>query len=111
MGSALCVALCQKFAQLNVPLPYGLVVSGRGPPHLPDPDRSLHDLDDEKMYEELKNMGSSLADLSIADGKAFYPLLRCDSKIVNTLLPPTRIPVPIKVLFGDSEKGLVDVPL
>jgi medium-chain acyl-[acyl-carrier-protein] hydrolase len=57
MGSALAVELAQRRHQRGEGPPRGLIVSGRRPPHLPPRREPLHLLDDDRLWDKLKELG------------------------------------------------------
>jgi medium-chain acyl-[acyl-carrier-protein] hydrolase len=80
MGAIAAFELAREFRRRNVATPLGLVVSGRGAPHLPFRRPPLHALPDVEFRAELRKLGGTPTAVLDNDELmgAFLPTLRSD---------------------------------
>lgn len=108
MGAVIAVEVARKLMIQALPPPIHIFVSGRRPPHMPDPMLPLHKLSDEDFVAEINRRygGIPSAILDNPDVLALMlPALRADITALETFpaKPRTPVSVPITVFGGDRD--------
>lgn len=111
MGAVLSSEVARGLRDAGAPLPRHLFVSGRRPPHWPNPDPLLHPLTDADFVAEIQRRYGGIPPEVAAHEELLellLPSLRADIRALETHQPPsTRAPLdcPISV-FGGSDDPL-----
>ncbi|HEY9801064.1 MAG TPA: thioesterase II family protein [Leptolyngbyaceae cyanobacterium] len=94
--------------------PVHLFISGRRPPHIPDPKPPIHNLPEPNFIEEIRHFnGTPPAVLENAElMELFVPILRADFAVLETYIyhPQPLLDCPITV-FGGLQDARVDCDL
>jgi len=108
MGTAIAVELSERRMARGERPPAGLIVSGRRPPHLAPWREPMHLMDDDRLWDELKNMGGLHERVwREPEMKALLlPAVRADLTLVETHVygetaPP--LPCPIHVIAAADD--------
>jgi surfactin synthase thioesterase subunit len=109
MGAVLASEFVRALAASGGPLPSHLIVSGRRPPHVPDPESPLHGLPDAEFVAEINRRfgGIPAAVMEHADlVELLLPSLRADMRAIETYRPMPRppLPCPISVFAGAQDR-------
>ncbi len=108
MGAVLAAETAREFMARNLPAPIHMFVSGRRPPHMPDPMPPLCGLSDDAFVAEINRRygGIPQAILDSPDILALMlPALRADIAALESF-PATRratLSLPITVFGGDGD--------
>ena len=91
--------------------PVRLIVSGKHPPHVPDPHPDIHHLPDDELITESERLYGSLPKIISEDLevlKFFLPIMRADFTLVETYqyLPAAPLECPITVFGGDQDNSV-----
>lgn len=112
LGSVLALETTRVLQEGGVPLPLGLIVSGRYPPYLPDKRKKLHNMPDEALIDEMRRLGGTpeeiLQQRELLD--MMLPIVRADFRLLEThkSLRTPCLHVPIHVFCGREDE---DSPL
>jgi surfactin synthase thioesterase subunit len=107
MGAIVASELARALEATGGPRPLHLFVSGRRPPHVPDPETPLHVLPDPAFVDELTHRygGIPAEILRHADlMELLLPAIRADIRALETFRPAPRAPLPVPVsAFGGAD--------
>jgi len=107
MGAVVASELARALDGSGGPRPLHLFLSGRRPPHVPDPETPLHVLPDPTFVEELvRRYGGIPAEiLQHADlMELLLPTIRADIRALETFRPGPRAPLPVPIsAFGGAD--------
>jgi medium-chain acyl-[acyl-carrier-protein] hydrolase len=110
MGAILATEVTRELASRGLRLPSHLIVSGRRPPHVPDPESPLRDLSDPEFVAEVNRRygGIPREILEHQDVLAMLlPSLRADIAALETHRPARRGPLQCPIsAFGGSDDAL-----
>lgn len=115
MGAVLSNEVTRALHTMGAPVPRHLFVSGRRPPHWPNPDPLLHVLSDGDFVAEIQRRYGGIPP-EVAEHKELLelllPALRADIQALETHLPPAgRAPLPCPVsVFGGADDPLTPRP-
>ena len=111
MGAILAAEVTRKLASRGLRLPSHLIVSGRRPPHMADPQSPLRNLSDTEFVEEIMRRYGGIPPEILREKDILamlLPALRADITALETHRPPRRPPLPCPILaFGGSDDALV----
>jgi medium-chain acyl-[acyl-carrier-protein] hydrolase len=100
LGALICFEIARHLRRHKMAEPVHLIVSGRRPPHLPDPNTSLHALPDTAFIEQVQKRYSGIPQAILQDRELrelFLPLLRADFELLESYRynpePPFDYPV------------------
>ncbi|WP_382326752.1 thioesterase II family protein [Hydrogenophaga sp. UC242_50] len=111
MGAVLSSEVARALHATGAPMPRHLFVSGRRPPHWPNPDPLLHVLSDADFVTEINRRYGGIPP-EVAEHEELLalllPALRADIHALETHLPPaSRAPLACPVtVFGGSDDPL-----
>ena len=108
MGAVLASEVARSLTARSLPLPSHLIVSGRRPPHLPDPRVPIGDLPDDAFVAEINRRYGGIPSEILANPDVLallLPGLRADIIALETFRPGSRppFPIPISAFGGDSD--------
>jgi medium-chain acyl-[acyl-carrier-protein] hydrolase len=110
MGAILAAEVARELASRGLRLPSHLFVSGRRPPHMPDPESSLRGLSDPEFVAEINRRYGGIPPeiLEHQDVLAMLlPSLRADIAALETHRPARRGPLQCPIsAFGGSDDAL-----
>jgi surfactin synthase thioesterase subunit len=110
MGAVVGSELVRALAERGGPMPDHLVVSGRRPAHVPDPQPLLSVLDDGAFVAEINRRYGGIPAEVLADAEVLallLPALRADISALETFQPGRRAPLPCPIsAFGGSHDHL-----
>lgn len=110
MGAVLAAEVTRELAARGLTLPRHLLVSGRRPPHVPNPDPPLHPLPDKEFVSEInRRYGGIPAELLQHEDlmALLLPCLRADIKALELHRPAQRAPLSCPLAaFGGSDDRL-----
>lgn len=110
MGAVLSSEVARALHEARGPVPRHLFVSGRRPPHWPNPDPLLHTLPDDAFVAQInQRYGGIPAELlEHADlMELLLPCLRADIAALEKHKPSARPPLPVPLsVFGGTEDRL-----
>lgn len=109
MGAVLAYEVARVLHSCGGPLPKHLVVSGRRPPHVPNPDPPLHVLPDAQFVAEIELRYGGIPPEVKAEPdlmELLLPCLRADVEALETFQPPQRpaLPMPITAFGGVHDR-------
>jgi surfactin synthase thioesterase subunit len=108
MGAVLAVEVTRTLAAGGLPLPRHLFVSGRRPPHVPDPESPLRGLSDPEFVAEINRRYGGIPPAILENQEILailLPSLRADIAALETHRPPPRerLACPITALGGADD--------
>jgi medium-chain acyl-[acyl-carrier-protein] hydrolase len=115
MGATLCFEVARELRREGGPQPARLFVSGRRAPHVPNPERPLHDLPDAELFEELRRLNGTPAEvLEHPELMALIlPLLRADFSVSESYVyedePPLDCPISVYGGLADAHAPREDL--
>jgi medium-chain acyl-[acyl-carrier-protein] hydrolase len=115
MGAVLSNEVARALQVTGAPMPRHLFVSGRRPPHWPNPDPLLHVLSDQDFVAEINRRYGGIPP-EVAEHEELLalllPALRADIRALETHLPPAgRAPLACPVtVFGGADDPLTPRP-
>jgi medium-chain acyl-[acyl-carrier-protein] hydrolase len=110
MGAVLGFEVVRVLASSGLAVPRHLIVSGRRPPRIPDPDPPLHRLPDIEFAAEINRRYGGIPPQIQKEKEVLsllLPALRADIAALETFRPPPRSPIrcPISA-FGGADDAL-----
>jgi medium-chain acyl-[acyl-carrier-protein] hydrolase len=115
LGALVAFALALELRRRGGPLPFHLVVSGRGAPHRPPARRRPIDLTDEELAAELRTLGGTPEEIFEHPEllEMLLPTLRADFRLNATYAmgdePPLDVPVTAYGGLDDAEAAEEDL--
>jgi medium-chain acyl-[acyl-carrier-protein] hydrolase len=110
MGATLAAEVTRELASRGLRLPSYLIVSGRRPPHMADPQSPLRNLSDTEFVEEIMRRYGGIPSEILREKDILalvLPALRADIAALETHRPPRRAPLPCPIVaFGGSDDAL-----
>jgi medium-chain acyl-[acyl-carrier-protein] hydrolase len=108
MGAVLATEVAREFMTRNFPSPVHLFVSGRRPPHMPDPMSPLHALPDDAFIAEINRRYGGIPPAILGSPEVLallLPALRADIMALETFPAKLRaaLSIPISVFGGDCD--------
>lgn len=108
MGAVLASEVARRLIEHSLPAPRHLIVSGRRPPRIPDPNPPIGDLSDAAFVAEIgRRYGAIPAEiLTEPDVIALLlPSLRADITALEKFQPRPRppLPIPVSAFGGDAD--------
>jgi surfactin synthase thioesterase subunit len=105
LGGLICFETARQLRRQGLPEPIHLVVSGRRPPHLPDPNTPLHHLPDATFIEQVQKRYNGIPQIVLQDRELrelFLPLLRADFELLESYryIPESPFDYPISAFGG-----------
>lgn len=105
MGALVAFEVAHRLRDVGAPHPVHLFVSGRRAPHLSEPGRTIHDLPDADLLDELASRYGPSAIALLRDPElrpVFLPLLRADLQAVeiHSYVPRPPLECPITAFGG-----------
>lgn len=107
LGALVAFEVSRAMRRSDLPMPQHLLVSGRGAPHLSNPNPPLHHLPDDQLLSALGKLNGTPADLLAHRElmQLMLPVIRADFEAGATYLCPSEPPLPVPItVFG----GLAD---
>ena len=108
LGALLSYLLICKLAKEQIPLPFHLFVSGYQGPSIPDKDKNLHLLPQQKFIARLQQYGGMPQE--VAEHRElmelFLPMMKADFEAISDYqyTPAPKLNLPITVMFGSEEE-------
>jgi medium-chain acyl-[acyl-carrier-protein] hydrolase len=99
LGTLVAFELALELRRRGGPLPFHLIVSGRGAPHRPPSRRRSLDLSDDELVAELRMLGGTPEEVFE------YP------ELLETLLPTIRADFRLHTTYAVSDERPLDVPV
>jgi len=109
MGALVAFELTRHLARAGGPTPGYLLVSGRQPPHLPEPLEPIHHLPDAELVSELQRRYGGMPDAIARDPEVravFLPTIRADLELIHTYVhePGPPLDCGISALGGTEDR-------
>lgn len=111
MGSLLCFEVARELRRRGLPQPVHLFVSGRQPPHLPDPGPNLHSLPHDEFLKTTQELYGALPEIILQDPEMvdlFMSIMRADITMIETYTyePEAAFDCPITVYGGVQDPSV-----
>jgi len=110
MGAVLAVEVARGLASNGLPAPSHLIVSGRRPPHMPDPESPIHSLSDAEFVAEINRRYGGIPPEILENHdilELLLPCLRADIIALEMYRPAQRRPLPCPIAaFGGEDDAL-----
>jgi medium-chain acyl-[acyl-carrier-protein] hydrolase len=108
MGAVLASEVARSLMARSLSLPSHLIVSGRRPPHVPDPRMPIGELPDDAFVGEINRRYGGIPNEILANPDVLallLPGLRADMIALETFRPGLRppFPMPVSAFGGDSD--------
>jgi surfactin synthase thioesterase subunit len=108
MGAVLAEGVTRRLMELSLPIPRHLIVSGRRPPSMPDPNPPIGGLSDAAFVDEIGRRYDGIPREILANPdvlELLLPSLRADIVALEKFQPGPRPPlsIPVSAFGGDSD--------
>jgi len=108
MGAILAEEVTRRLMELSLPIPRHLIVSGRRPPSLPDPNPPIGGLSDAAFVDEIGRRYDGIPREILANPdvlELLLPSLRADIVALEKFQPGPQppLPIPVSAFGGDSD--------
>ena len=108
MGALIAFELTRELRRRGMPMPRGLILSGRCAPRYRDPARPLYALPDAGFIEQLRELGGTPEEVlaSAELRELYFPILRADFAVCERFRYRTEAPldIPLTVFGGSRDK-------